>query len=99
DLIFQILSVLVISFRMSYLLVVQISAFLLPIIAFLPEIRAAFRNYSSTLTRMSVMRSAGLHLALSILLMFVLQQGYQQLNGRARESRTCLPLQRRLLAP
>src|SRR4029450_7671059 len=80
--IFQILSVLVISFRVSYLLVVQISGFLLPIIAFLPEIRAAFRKHSSTLSRMLVMRSAGLHLALSILLMFVLQQGYQQLNGR-----------------
>jgi hypothetical protein len=80
--IFQILSVLVISFRMSYLLVVQISGFLLPIIAFLPEIRAAFRKHCSTLWRMSVMRSTGLHLALSILLMFVLQQGYQQLNGR-----------------
>jgi hypothetical protein len=80
--IFQILSVLVISFRMSYLLVVEISGFLLPIIAFLPEIRAAFRRHCSTLSGMSVMRSAGLHLALSILLMFVLQRGYQQLNGR-----------------
>ena len=77
----QILSVLVISFRISYLLVIQMSAFFLPLIAFLPEIRAAFRKHSSTQSRMSVARSAGFHLALSILLLFVLHQGYQQVNG------------------
>jgi hypothetical protein len=80
--ILQILSVLVISFRMSYLPVVLMSAFFLPLIAFLPEIRAAFRKHSSTPSKMSVAKSAGLHLALSILLMFVLQQGYRQVNGR-----------------
>lgn len=77
----QILSVLLISFRMSYLLVVQMNAFFLPLIAFLPEIRAAFRKRSSIPSIMWVARSAGLHLALSILLMFVLQQGYQRVNG------------------
>ena len=80
--ILQVLCVLVISLRMSYLLVVQVSAFVLPLIAFLPELRAAFRKHSSTLSRTSVARSVGLHLAVSVLLMFVLQQGYQQLNGR-----------------
>jgi len=78
----QILSVFLISFRMSYLLVVQISAFLLPLIAFLPEIRAAFWKHSSTLFQKSGLKSLGLHLAFSILLMFVLQQGYRLLNGR-----------------
>lgn len=78
----QILSVLVISFRMSYLLVVQISAFLLPLMAFLPEIRAAFWKQSPTLLKESGLKSAGLHLAFSILLIFALQQGYRQLNGR-----------------
>ena len=77
----QILSVLVISFRMSYLLVVQISAFLLPLIAYLPEIRAAFWKHPSALLKKSTIKLAGLHLAFSILLMFVLQQGYRQLNG------------------
>src|SRR5437899_10067927 len=47
----QILSLLVISFRMSYLLVVQVSAFVLPLMAFLPEIRAAFWKYSSALSK------------------------------------------------
>ena len=86
----QILSVLVISFRMSYLLVVQISAFLLPLIAFLPEIRAAFWKHSSTLLKESVLKSAGMHLAFSILLMFVLQQGYRQLNGRLADREPAL---------
>jgi hypothetical protein len=76
----QILSVLVISFRMSYLLVVQMNSFFLPLIAFLPEIRATFRKHS-TLSRTLVARSAGLHLALSVLLMFVLHKGYKQVNG------------------
>ena len=40
--ILQILSVFVISFRMSYLLVVQISAFLLPLINFLPRLGQRF---------------------------------------------------------
>ena len=77
----QILSVLLISFRMSYLLVVQISAFLLPLIAFLPDIRAALWKHSSTLLKESGLKS-GLHLAFSILFMFVLQQVCRQLNGR-----------------
>jgi hypothetical protein len=80
--ILQILSVVVISFRMSYLLVVQMTAILLPLIAFFPEIRAAFRKSSSTLLKASGLKSAGLHLVFSILLMLVLQQGYRQLNGR-----------------
>lgn len=78
----QILSVFVISFRMSYLLVVQVSAFVLPLIAFIPEIRAAFWKHPSTLLKTSAIKSAGLHLAFSILLMFALLQGYRQLNGR-----------------
>jgi hypothetical protein len=78
----QILSVLVISFRMSYLLIVQMSALFLPLIAFLPEIRAIFRKRSSTWSIMLLTKSAGFHLALSILFMVVLHQGYRQVNGR-----------------
>jgi hypothetical protein len=76
----QILSVFVISFRMSYLLVVQISALFLPLIAFFPQIRAAFRKHPFTL-KASGVKSAGLHLVVSILLMLVLQQGYRHVNG------------------
>jgi hypothetical protein len=78
----QIFSVLVISFRMSYLLVVQVTAFLLPLIAFFPEVRAAFRKHPSTLLKVSGLKSPGVHLALSILFMLVLHQGYRQINGK-----------------
>jgi hypothetical protein len=78
----QILSVFVISFRMSYLLVVQISGFLLPLIAFLPEIGVALRKHSSTKLKVSGLKSLGLHLVFSILFMFAVQQSYRQLNGR-----------------
>ena len=78
----EILSVFEIGFRMSYLLVAQISVVLLPLIAFFPEIRAVFRKHSSTLSKASGLKSAGLHLVFSVLFMFLLQQGYRQLNGR-----------------
>ncbi len=78
----QTLAVLVISFRMSYLLVVQMSTFFLPLIAFFPEIRAMFRKRSSIWSKMLLTKSAGWHLVLSILFMFVLHQGYRQVNGR-----------------
>jgi hypothetical protein len=77
----QILAVFVISFRMSYLLVVQISAIFLPLIAFFPEIRTALRTHSF-MSKMSELKSAAVHLVFSILLMFVLQQGYRDVNGR-----------------
>jgi hypothetical protein len=78
----QTVSVVLISFRMSYLLVVQISALFLPLIAFFPDIRAMFRAHSFTWSKMLPAKSAGLHLALSILLMLVLHQCYRQVNGR-----------------
>lgn len=78
----EILSVLAIGFRMSYLLVAQVSAVLLPLIAFFPEIRAVFRKHFSIRLKASGLKSAGLHLAFSVLFMFVLLQGYRQFNGR-----------------
>lgn len=78
----EILSMFAIGFRMSYLLVAQISVVLLPLIAFFPEIRAAFGKHSSALSKVSGLKSAGLNLAFSVLFMFLLQQGYRQLNGR-----------------
>src|SRR5262245_38726285 len=78
----EVLLVLTIGFRMSYLLIAQISVPLLPFIAFFPEIRAAFRRRPSTSSKVSGLSSAGLHLAFSVLFMFVLQQGYRHVNGR-----------------
>ena len=53
----QIFSVVLISFRMSYLLVVQMSTLLLPLIAFLPEIRTAFWQHSSIFLKTSGLRA------------------------------------------
>jgi hypothetical protein len=78
----QILLVVVISFRMSYLLIVQMTAIFLPVIAFFPEIRTALRNDSSIFLKASALKSAGFHIALSILLLLVFQEGYRQLNGK-----------------
>ncbi|HEX4652899.1 MAG TPA: hypothetical protein VH227_01495 [Candidatus Udaeobacter sp.] len=77
----ELLGLLLISFRMSYLLVVQVTMLLLPLIAFFPEIRTAFCKCSSRTARMFVARSAGVHMTISILVMMSLQQGYQRLNG------------------
>jgi hypothetical protein len=78
----QVVSVVVISFRMSYLPVVQMTVLFLPVIAFFPEVLAVLRNRSSILSNASALKSAGTHLALSILLALVLQEGYRQLNGK-----------------
>jgi hypothetical protein len=75
------LLMLIIAFRMSYLLVLGISAVALPIIAFFPEIRAALRKPSWRLKACGL-NSAGAHLLFGVLWMFVLEQGYKQLNGR-----------------
>lgn len=80
--IFQILSVVVISFRMSYLPIIQITVIFLPVIAFFPEIRTALRDGSSIRLKVSALKLAAFHLALSILLALALQEGYRQVNGK-----------------
>lgn len=74
----QILAVLVISFRLSYLLVVQASAIALPLIAFFPMLREGFKSAR----RLAGVKSVAVHLAFSLLLMFALHFAYKQLNGR-----------------
>jgi hypothetical protein len=74
----QILAVLAISFRISYLLVVEATAVVLPIIAFLPLLWRGHVGHS----RDGTAKFLGTHLALSILLMLGLHLGYKQLNGR-----------------
>ena len=85
----DILFVLIIAFRMSYLLVAGISAVALPIIAFLPEIRAALRK-SLWRLKASGVKSVGVHLLFSVLSLFVLEQGYKQLNGRLADREPAL---------
>ena len=77
----QLLAVLLLSFRISYLLVVQASTILLPVLAFAPSLASAFRKRVSSSTWTSVAKSLGLHLALSIFLMLCFHLAYKQINS------------------
>ena len=79
----QALSVLLIGFRMSYLLLVQASTVLLPVIAFA---RCAFpvsrkRPEPRTL-QANVLRIGVTHLIVSLAIMFVMHGAYKYANGR-----------------
>jgi hypothetical protein len=76
------LSILLIGFRMSYLLVVQVSAVLLPIMAFSPLLLATWRNRRGVqVDRFRPVRPAFVHLLTSITLMLLLHGAYRQVNG------------------
>jgi len=71
----QLIAVVLIGFRMSYLLVVQLTAILLPLIAFLPEL------WTSADKRFSLGRKATVHCLVSVSVMLGLHAGYKQVNG------------------
>ncbi|PYJ11705.1 MAG: hypothetical protein DMF06_01820 [Verrucomicrobia bacterium] len=76
------LAILVLGFRMSYLLLVQISAVFLPIVAFAPLLWTAWRNRRDPQPeRWRSLKVAFGHGLASIALMFLLHGGYRQLNG------------------
>jgi hypothetical protein len=76
------LSILLIGFRMSYLLVVQVSAVLLPIMAFYPVLLATWRSRRSVqVDRFGPVRVAFVHLLTSIALMLLLHGAYKHVNG------------------
>ena len=80
--IMQAASVLLIGFRMSFLLQVQIGTVLLPLIAFAPEISKRFhRRPTEGVARTSAVRVCGVHLLVSVVLMFLLHTGYKRANG------------------
>lgn len=72
----QILGVMLISFRISYLLVVETSALLLPLLAFANEV-----TRRQDIPWMATARRLGLHLLVSVVLFLGLHQGYKQING------------------
>ena len=77
DLIFiQVIGVILLAFRLSYLLVIQVTTVLLPLIAFLPTLAPPRRRFGGLLTAV-----LWRHLAISIVLMLGLHHGYKQLNG------------------
>jgi hypothetical protein len=78
----QAASVLLIGFRMSFLLQVQIATIILPLIAFAPDVLKRIRRRSlAEASPMSAARVCAGHLLLSVTLMFLLHTGYKQANG------------------
>jgi hypothetical protein len=78
----QVLSVVLIGFRMSYLLVVQICTLLLPVIAFAPLVLSALQDRSNArVSRLNSLTSAGVHVMASVAMMFVTHSAYKQVNG------------------
>src|SRR6266513_5603973 len=78
----QAVSVLLIGFRMSFLLQVQINTILLPLIAFAPDVlkRIRHRPIADPSPRSPARVCAG-HLLLSVTLMLLLHAGYKRANG------------------
>jgi hypothetical protein len=78
----QALSVLLIGFRMSYLLVVQACAILLPLIAFARCGLPALRNRSGARAPEAGVLTTGLtHVVASIAMMFIMHGAYKYANG------------------
>ena len=83
----QAISVLLISFRMSYLLVVQTCTILLPVIAFAHCAFPRLRQRSDVRIPQASVLSIGLtHLAASVLMMFVMHGAYKYAYGRLSKS-------------
>jgi hypothetical protein len=77
------LSVLLIGFRMSYLLVVQGCTILLPVIAFAHCALRVLRHRSGTRTpEARVLIIGSIHVIASIAMMFVMHGAYKYANGR-----------------
>lgn len=73
---------ILIGFRMSYLLIVQISTVLLPILAFSPVLLEWWRRRRmANSERSQPIRPAFVHLFASIAIMFLLHGTYKQVNG------------------
>lgn len=75
--------VLLIGFRMSYLLVVQVSAVLLPVVAFSPLLLERWRNRGGAARgeRVSSVKTALIHFATSIAMMLLFHGVYKGVNG------------------
>lgn len=79
----QVMSVVLIGFRMSFLLLVQVNAVILPLIAFAPDIWQQIRRRSPRVALSGAMLRLGAgHLLLSATVMFILHTGYKSVNGR-----------------
>lgn len=76
------LSVVLIGFRMSYLVVVQVCTVLLPVIAFAWCALPVFRDQSKAATSRRELLGTGFeHLVISVALMFTIHGAYKHVNG------------------
>jgi len=81
----QALSVLLIGFRMSYLLVVQGYTILLPVIAFAHCVIPVLRTRSGTRTPEARVLTIGVvHVIASVAMMFLMHGAYKYANGRLK---------------
>ncbi|HKP03517.1 MAG TPA: hypothetical protein VJU77_09185 [Chthoniobacterales bacterium] len=84
--IIQLVGVILIGFRMSYLLAVQMTAIVLPLLAFWPDAVALVRQKLRGVSpQWRVARTGAIHVFVSILVMLVLHTGYKRANGRLSE--------------
>ena len=78
----QVASVLLIGFRMSFLLQVQINTIILPVLAFAPDVvKRIRRRPPAKASPTSPVRVCAGHLLLGVTLMFLLHAGYKRTNG------------------
>ena len=77
----HIFGVFAIGFRMSFLLVTQLNAVLLPFVAFLPVMIESVTGRLSWPARLQAARLVGTHFLVSVLVMWTLHAGYKQVNG------------------
>lgn len=77
----HIFGVLAIGFRMSYLLLTQLNAVILPCVAFLPTVIASFRGSVPWKSRGQSFRLVGTHFLVSFFVMWILHAGYKRANG------------------
>ena len=73
--------VLLLGFRMSYLLLVQISAVLLPILALSPVVLAKWRAGRAHGKGFQTLKFASVHFVTSIAAMLLMHGAYKQVNG------------------
>jgi hypothetical protein len=78
----QVISLVLIGFRMSYLLVVQACTILLPVIAFgWPALRALCDRLEARLSRFAPLTTGCAHVLASVVIMFVTHSAYKHVNG------------------
>ncbi len=77
----QVVSVILIAFRISYLMLVEIDTVLLPLIGFSGLAWHCFRSRASRALRWRPIQACGGHLAVSIAVALLLHTNYKHVNG------------------